>query len=807
MPSIRTLGLVALIVVASCAESRIPSEESSDLSKTEMLVTDPGWTNRISGSPDTRLIALPPNLSSYRDAWVYQFGDYYKDDMAYDRWVAAGFGSNMECGPACVQMIEKLSGKESVACDYRKVVPGCEKYPRVHTECRAVGACGKFAAGIGFDDNSFDGLVVGQMRTVLESLGYGVKTYHEEGTRVNLAIVKNAINEDHPIIVALSPKFYASEVYSKKITTDSHFVVVVGYGSTCKNNTVDSSAAGAKNKGYVYILDPGWKEGTMICISEEAFNIALEQEHNPSTYTGIEVIRPGMSGSTKATWYPPGTLLSVEGEYYVVMNPDDRGFMQIRHASSRALVANRIPIDRAISVPKNVVACGKSPGEMDTAMRFREYRDDQTGAIYLVDLVSRTRGAFINYDAYLSYSGVEEWKVETAAGAAEWSSYPYTGLIGLAPGTLVKTDKAGVSTVWVVSQNASGRRLRLPIANEQAAKSYGYDLSLFGKNARAAVTVPFQDLDAVAGYEGQLLTEEMSLDCSASRCLAANGCFSGSSNTGGGGEEDLVGDGACGDCSVDASASTTSSTAAAVTTLSCDPTIAEPCTCSTGVTGKRWWRADCSGYNECICAASTAAVSSVTGTGGTSSVTSANPSTGGYVSSVSSVTTGGTPATVAPAGNATSVLTVGISTDAKNLTNSTTAVVPASSGTTSTSTSFVLKYESPIAGAISLSGWWRNPDGTNREWNPITECVDTNVNDRMLECVLPIRSGSSTFEFQVNLSDGRFWGDQSCSPNGGCGKSIGILTLLKGNQSVGYEMKVNNTKGEPYYNGFVALVP
>lgn len=242
-------------------------------------------------------------------------------------------------------------------------------------------------------------------------------------------------------------------------------------------------------------------------------------------------------------------------------------------------------------------------------------------------------------------------------------------------------------------------------------------------------------------------------------------------------------------------------------TVSCDPMIAEPCTCSTGVTGKRWWRADCSGYNECICAASTAAVSSVTGTGGTSSVTSANPSMGGYVSSVSSVMTGGTSATVAPAGNTTSVLTVGISTDAKNLTNSTTAVVPASGGTTSTSASFVLKYESPIAGAISLSGWWQNPDGTTREWNPITECVDTNANDRMLECVLPVRSGSRTFEFQVNLSDGRFWGDQSCSPNGGCGKSIGILTLLKGNQSVGYEMKVNNTKGEPYYNGFVALVP
>jgi hypothetical protein len=190
--------------------------------------------------------------------------------------------------------------------------------------------------------------------------------------------------------------------------------------------------------------------------------------------------------------------------------------------------------------------------------------------------------------------------------------------------------------------------------------------------------------------------------------------------------------------------------------------------------------------------------------------------TGGSVAAVSNEATGGITA-VASSGGTTaisgtggtpSVATGGMTVAVDNTTTLTTdGVSQNTSDTISPMPSFTFKYEGAVTGAISLLSWWQNPDGTVREWGPVAECADDNAYDRILECVLNIPSGSRTFEFQVNLPDGGYWGDLSCNPGGGCGQTIGTVVLAKGSEQVLYSLNPNNTDGQPYYNGLVASVP
>jgi hypothetical protein len=114
-------------------------------------------------------------------------------------------------------------------------------------------------------------------------------------------------------------------------------------------------------------------------------------------------------------------------------------------------------------------------------------------------------------------------------------------------------------------------------------------------------------------------------------------------------------------------------------------------------------------------------------------------------------------------------------------------------------------YEGPVTGEIVLMAWWINPDGSVRGWNVVSECEDTNPNDSVLECELPVLSGSQLFEFQINLPDGTYWGDHSCW-SGGCDAPIGILVLTLNGTNVEYTFNPNSS-GAPYFNGYLTLVP
>jgi hypothetical protein len=118
-----------------------------------------------------------------------------------------------------------------------------------------------------------------------------------------------------------------------------------------------------------------------------------------------------------------------------------------------------------------------------------------------------------------------------------------------------------------------------------------------------------------------------------------------------------------------------------------------------------------------------------------------------------------------------------------------------------------LVYHGPASpGFVTLSAWWRLPNTTTRTWGLVPDCVDTSSGDGVLDCVFSVASGSAPFEFQVTLPDGRFWGDESCSAQGGCNSTMGSLTLSGPGGSLVVTL-VANGQGPQYFNGHVAVIP
>lgn len=118
------------------------------------------------------------------------------------------------------------------------------------------------------------------------------------------------------------------------------------------------------------------------------------------------------------------------------------------------------------------------------------------------------------------------------------------------------------------------------------------------------------------------------------------------------------------------------------------------------------------------------------------------------------------------------------------------------------------QYTGPVSGAYQLQGMWDPPGVAFYDWVPSTFalCPDTNPSDMGFDCLLDMPSGTVNVLFTVKLPDGRWWGDESCAPTGGCGATIGTVTLTGPSGVIAYQMQPNNS-GPPYYNGFVPLVP
>lgn len=117
-----------------------------------------------------------------------------------------------------------------------------------------------------------------------------------------------------------------------------------------------------------------------------------------------------------------------------------------------------------------------------------------------------------------------------------------------------------------------------------------------------------------------------------------------------------------------------------------------------------------------------------------------------------------------------------------------------------------LQYQGPpMTGSIMLMAWWQPPNATVRAWGQVPECVDVAPSDGVLNCTFPVASGSSPFEFQLNLPAGHYWGDKSCT-TGGCGSTVGNLTISGPNGLLPVTLAPNNSDGLPYFNGHIEKI-
>lgn len=113
----------------------------------------------------------------------------------------------------------------------------------------------------------------------------------------------------------------------------------------------------------------------------------------------------------------------------------------------------------------------------------------------------------------------------------------------------------------------------------------------------------------------------------------------------------------------------------------------------------------------------------------------------------------------------------------------------------------------PTSGGITLRAWWQPPTGEPRRWDTVDECIDFTSSDSAFDCTFSLPHSTTSFEFQVELATGAFWGDQSCDPLGGCGQNIGTVTLTADGSALVYTLIPNNTDSQPYMNGLVSFIP
>lgn len=218
-----------------------------------------------------------------------------------------------------------------------------------------------------------------------------------------------------------------------------------------------------------------------------------------------------------------------------------------------------------------------------------------------------------------------------------------------------------------------------------------------------------------------------------------------------------------------------------------------------------WMTLDCSAGYICTPSSGRCDTPIPIGSGGASS-------TGGTTSVV--IATGGSPSFggTSSVGGTTFVATGGapIATGGVSSTGGMSAVGGAmsSGGTASVDNTLRFHYEGSVAGNYIVKAWWNTLTSAD-SWNTSLSsrgCIDTDISDKSFDCVLPVPSGKQDFLFQVDLPDGRFWGDMSYDPTGGQGATIGTVTITKGNVTYNYVM-VSNGEGPLYMNGLLSVVP
>ena len=557
--------------------------------------------------------------------------------------------------------------------------------------------------------------------------------------------------------------------------------------------------------------------------------------------------------------HPSGSILfDPDGNCWQVV-----GDMDIAPIPNNVFIADRYDASIAVPASAEEIRCYVERPPISSRGPWTIYRRPFTNTVVIAYHDRGERFEFIRWEAYVSW-GFTEADIQrnpiNNGLTAEWyeSFYNPEGYRLIRPGTLVKGDAESEVSMVSVDQE------RIPIANGDVFERLGFDWSdivtipqsvlsdvagprssvVFGEGKMTTCAVPTACLDGVCGGGGEAEASEDGdlaplLEGNAETVAPEAGSADDDNDEGSTEDDALDEDRTDEDQDTEDASEETEGRRYGT----CDPSSSHTCPCLINgeiVDGSQICADDGLSYEPCICEAPAAPASDegepveIPSTGGTGPRDLADGGTASIVQMPTggapavTVLTGGTPApfggtasvpetpsggiVVAPpaSGGSASVHTGGVALSGGSaMTGGVMIVVQPTGGTatvpSATDAPLRLDYRSPLCGSLHVEAWWTDIAGTNRSWGPVTECVDVNSADCLLDCELPIPSGTPYFEFQVFLPNGEGYGNEDCY-NGGCGAPLGELHLYRGSEEVLFDL-TPNPAGPPYFNAVLAPVP
>ncbi len=462
--------------------------------------------------------------------------------------------------------------------------------------------------------------------------------------------------------------------------------------------------------------------------------------------------------------HPPGSMLGDgNGSYWLVT-----GESQIAPLTSAVIATDRYDISLAANVTAAELECYAHAAAVSALGAVTPYQRPGTHAVVMAYDLTHERYDVIRQEALSSW-GYSNHDLTSDASKIQTREQTYAahGYRQLRPGSLIKANEqteVAIVTPW---------QTRRAIATGETFEQLGYDWS-------RVVSIPQDVLDAVAGNrESQVVSYASIFDCALPAPCPSDG------TCGGGDDPEDYSDG--GDDSGDAG--TLPAEAGQTTQEICNGLdddgngqIDEIFQCKLGATNGPTCVSSCGTAGQRVCEAPNCAWGACKPLAENCGNT-IDDDCNGLIDCAD-------PACLGQA-SCQAVSDAGAAADAQDSQGNLTVKVHFS-------------YSGPAtSGSIILNAWWQPPNAEPRVWAQVAPCTDTVPGDGLLACDFTVPSGTAPLEFQVNLPDGRFWGDESCYPTGGCGATIGSLSVSGPGGPFTVKLVPNNSSNQPYYNGHI----
>ncbi len=479
---------------------------------------------------------------------------------------------------------------------------------------------------------------------------------------------------------------------------------------------------------------------------------------------------PALTPDVGVRHHPPGSLLEdSQGGHWLVS-----GEAELASLPEAVMQSDRYDVSRAVRASDDELACYARSGDVASAGPVTLYQRPGSSTVVMAYDAKLQRFDAIRQEALFSWGyNFSELTKDAAKIQQAETKYAAQGFRRLRPGSLVKAVEASevcIVTPW---------QTRRPIASGEVFEKLGYAWE-------RVVAIPADVLDAVAGpRESGVVDWDSIFDCALPAPCPSDG------DCGGGADpEDYPGEDDDGEPAADADAGQGQAGSGNQPAEACNGldddgngAVDEIFLCRLGALDGPVCVSECGTVGQQRCDAPDC------------SWGACRPFAEGCANTIDDDCNGfidcADPACADDA-----------ACQAKPDAGTTDADQPAPDGMTM----LRFAYTGPATpGAIKLNAWWQRPDKSVRAWGQVTDCADAVPGDGKLECQFTVESGSSPLEFQIDLPNGQFWGDQSCW-NGGCGSTVGSLTVSGPGGGLAFVL-VPNQYGPPYYNGRIETVP